>query len=187
MTRCRSGSTDDFANALAAAHAPLLRHALSKTGNRPDAEDLVQTTLARALGARHRFTPGTNLLGWLFSIQRNHFVDELRTKQRAVHVELIESQLPCLQPVVPTEKDASEVILEAELHRAVEGLREPFRTAVEMFYFERKSYGEISRACGAPKTTIGVRLYRARKTLAEDLQPTLAVYIQEAELRAQVR
>src|SRR5438309_91795 len=47
-----------------------------------EAEDLVQETYARALGAAEQFQKGGNLKAWLYRILRNTFLDLYKKEQR---------------------------------------------------------------------------------------------------------
>lgn len=59
--------------------------------NRERADDLVQDTIVRALGAAHRFQAGTNLKAWTFTILRNLHYNELR--QSRVHIQSLDDPL----------------------------------------------------------------------------------------------
>ena len=66
-------------------HLPALRaFALSLVRNGPAADDLVQETILKAWSSFDRFTPGTNLRAWLFTILRNGFYSDLRKHRREV-------------------------------------------------------------------------------------------------------
>ena len=49
----------------------LYSYALVLTRNRSEAEDLVQETYVRAIGAMGRLPTGSNVKSWLFTILRN--------------------------------------------------------------------------------------------------------------------
>ena len=49
----------------------LYSYALVLTRNRSEAEDLVQETYVRAIGAMGRLRTGSNVKSWLFTILRN--------------------------------------------------------------------------------------------------------------------
>ena len=59
--------------------------ALRLTGNRADAEDLVQETYLRAYAGFGTFEPGTNLRAWLYRIEANVFCSAYRARQRHPH------------------------------------------------------------------------------------------------------
>ncbi|PUB14922.1 RNA polymerase sigma factor (sigma-70 family) [Yoonia sediminilitoris] len=55
-------------------HLPALRaFALSLTRNRATADDMMQDTVLKAWSNMDKFTPGTNMRAWLFTILRNNF------------------------------------------------------------------------------------------------------------------
>jgi len=62
-----------------------------------DAEDLVQETYARALGAAHQYTPGTNLKAWLFRILRNTFLSQYRHERHNPTVGGLDTVAPTSQ------------------------------------------------------------------------------------------
>ncbi len=64
------------------AHLPRLwRYALSLSGARDVAEDLVQATCLRAIERADQFQPGTRLDRWLFAILRSIWLNESRSRR----------------------------------------------------------------------------------------------------------
>jgi len=62
-------------------------YALSLTRNSDRADDLVQQTALKALAGRESFHSGTNFAGWVFRIQRNEFISELRRARPTVDID----------------------------------------------------------------------------------------------------
>ncbi len=64
--------------------AALRAFALSLTRNGSAADDLVQDTIVKAWTNIDKFTPGSNLRAWLFTILRNTFYSDRRKSRREV-------------------------------------------------------------------------------------------------------
>ena len=75
---------DTLRDQMLAAVPSLRAFAISLTNNRDQADDLVQDPLMRARANFERFEPGTNLEAWLFTILRNRFHSEYRSRKREV-------------------------------------------------------------------------------------------------------
>ncbi|HHH75571.1 MAG TPA: sigma-70 family RNA polymerase sigma factor [Phycisphaerae bacterium] len=71
----------------------LFRVAVAMCGNMVLAEDLVQTTMTKALGSFALFREGSNCKAWLVKILRNTWVDYLRHKKVAGPQITIEEQI----------------------------------------------------------------------------------------------
>src|SRR5574343_175518 len=52
--------------------------AMQLSRNQDDAKDLVQDTMLKALRYREKFTEGSNIKAWLFTILRNSFINQYR-------------------------------------------------------------------------------------------------------------
>src|SRR5687767_15083525 len=71
-------STADF-NILVTKYSSSLKpFALSLTRDMDEAKDLLQETILRALASKDKYTEGTNLKGWLYTIMKNIFINNYR-------------------------------------------------------------------------------------------------------------
>jgi RNA polymerase sigma-70 factor (ECF subfamily) len=135
------------------------------TRNAADAEDLVQETFLRAFRAFDRYTPGTNIRAWLYTILYRARTDAFRRAGRSPDtVELLDDG-----PAVPPPQDALASGGE-EIARALDRLPEAFRAAVVLRDVQEFSYAEIARILDVPIGTVMSRIYRGRALLRETLR-----------------
>ncbi len=156
----------------------LFSTALRMTGNRADAEDLVQDTYLRAYRSYGSFTEGTNLRAWLFRIMTNAHINRYRAKSRRVE----ESELDDIDDLFlyrrltdpgqysrSAEDELMDLFSESEVVAAVEALPESYRMAVLLADVEGFAYKEIAEILDIPIGTVMSRLHRGRKALQREL------------------
>ena len=73
--------TVDFTQHLLNVQSELFRFAFKLTADREEANDLLQETSLKALDNEEKFTPDTNFKGWMYTIMRNAFINNCRTKK----------------------------------------------------------------------------------------------------------
>ena len=133
--------------------------------DRVAADDLVQDTVVRALGALGQFQPGTNLKAWLFTILRNLFFEQARRRKREAAA--LVAHLPVEEAVRPDQSDAAEVRdLELVLWRLSPVLRE----ALVLVGAQELTHEEAAHICGVPIGTMKARVSRARTELSRIMQ-----------------
>ena len=156
--------------------ASLYSTAVRLTGNRTDAEDLVQETYLRAYRSYESFTEGTNLRAWLFRILTNTYINKYRAKQRRptesdlgeVEDLYLYRRLGTLEdPDVgrSAEESLMAMLADDEVKRALEELPENFRLPVLLADVEGFSYKEIAEMLEIPIGTVMSRLHRGRKQM----------------------
>ena len=147
--------------AMLAAMPKLRAFAISLCRNGDHAEDLVQDTLLRACANIMSFTPGTNMLAWLCTILRNHFLSQCRSRRG--WSEEIEDHADSIasKPMQAIHAECN------ELTAALVKLGPTQREAVVMIGAWGFSYDEAAKICGCPTGTIKSRVNRARAELAQ--------------------
>jgi RNA polymerase sigma-70 factor (ECF subfamily) len=131
--------------------------------DRNAADDLVQDTLLRALGALDRYEPSGTLRAWLFTIQRNVFYEQAR-RRRTERLVLAQA-LPSGEPVQRPHQDGETEI--ADLQRLLWILPPLLREALVLVGAQGMSYEEAACVCGVPTGTMKARVSRARTQIAK--------------------
>ena len=140
----------------------LRRFARALCGNAHDADDLVQTTVERALKHAGQLRPDSQLAGWTFGILRNAWIDEQRARGRRTRL---------FAPAESGEHVADATHgSQAELlavQEALQRLPEEQRLAVALVLIEGLSYKEAAHIMEVPVGTLTSRLARGREALQE--------------------
>lgn len=142
------------------------------TGNRADAEDVVQDACLRAHRALGGFT-GSNARAWVLTIVRHAAYDWLRKNRSATVVAVddlaaLEQALPVRDPAQGAETPEAALIAKTEgarLEAAIAGLPPLFRETLVLRDVQGLNYREIAEVTGVPIGTVMSRLARARRHL----------------------
>jgi RNA polymerase sigma-70 factor (ECF subfamily) len=141
------------------------------TGNRTDAEDVVQDASLRAFRAIREFAGGS-ARSWLLSIVRNTAYTWLRKNHPTTVVTVEDLEAVEVENIKPgdlngeTPEAALIAKVDAEqLRAAIAGLPTPFRETLVLRDIEGLDYREISEVTEVPIGTVMSRLARARRRL----------------------
>jgi RNA polymerase sigma-70 factor (ECF subfamily) len=143
----------------------LRKFALRLTKNAHDADDLVQSTLLRALEKKEYFQNDTNLFSWASKIMFNLFVSSYRQKKK------FETQY---DPAPYIETMSAGPAQEANADLAIVGhsmqqLSPEHREILMLVCVQGMRYEEASEMLQVPVGTVRSRLSRARKQLQDML------------------
>lgn len=145
----------------------LRKFALRLTKNKSDAEDLVQSTVMRALEKNDYFQDGTNLFSWSSKIMFNIFVSQYRHKNK------FESQYdsaPYIEKMVagPSQEACTDLAIVRE---GMERLSKEHREILTLVCIQGMHYEEVAEQLQVPVGTVRSRLSRARQQLQDILLP----------------
>ena len=146
------------------AHAPAIyRYAYAVLGNRADAEDVMQTTFVNALRALERGEVPRKPANWLITITHNLIRQRFRQQYiRPRQVEL-EGDIAMLE----ADDDAPSI---EDLVRALQRIPEAQREALVLRELEGRSYKEIAAILDVSRPALEGLIFRARRSLAEELE-----------------
>ncbi len=147
----------------------LYGYAMVLTRNHAEAEDLVQETYVRAIQAMGRLREGSNVKGWLFTILRNIWLNQLRKLRNGPQLVEIEGEDGAANSIAEPSKDSYEIyVSKMETERVRTAIRElpvEFREIILLREYEDLSYLEIASVLDCPVGTVMSRLGRARGKL----------------------
>lgn len=153
----------EFRDYVATRNAPLLRMAALLTGNRADAEDLVQAALAKTYLNWHRIQDRAALDGYVHRAMVNTHISWWRRRRLE---EFPTDDIP-EQAVDDCSGDSE---LQDAVRRALDRLPRRMRAAVVLRYFEDMSEAEMAGVLGVSVGTVKSTVSRAVAKLRSDAE-----------------
>jgi RNA polymerase sigma-70 factor (ECF subfamily) len=158
MTAVASGNETALAALIdryaASVHAYLLRH----SGNREDADDLLQETWVRVARSAKSFDTARRFRSWIYGIATNLARDLFRrrmTRERALR------DLATHPPAA----SGADSVDRSELREHIAKLPENMRAVLLLRYYEEMSEAEMAEVLNVPHGTIKSRLHAALRRL----------------------
>jgi RNA polymerase sigma-70 factor, ECF subfamily len=154
----------------------LYRAAYRLTGNRADAEDLVQDTCLTAWEKPPPTDDSRPLEHWLLRVLYHRFVDGARRRDRGP-VRALNGSDDSTPRLVSPKADPAELALQHEDERALDhALRQLEPTQQMLLSLRAEGYGlaEIAGITGIGHEVLRARLHRARRSLARQLEISAA-------------
>jgi RNA polymerase sigma factor (sigma-70 family) len=163
-------SVADFNRTLSMNTEFLMPFAFTLTNNKEDAKDLFQETLFRALANRDKYSIGTNLKAWLYTIMRNIFINTYRKKSRTQLVfDGTYNDFFINSTQVVTYNSATASMNIKEIYTKIVNLPDIFKDPF-VLYFDGYKYNEIADMLCEPLGTIKSRIHFARKLLRAQIE-----------------
>ena len=129
------------------------RLAFSRTQNKYDAEDILQTVFLRLCKCDTVFSDEEHIKAWLIKVTVNTSKNLLSSAFRRL-----------TQPI--SEQTISGEDFSFEVYDAVCTLPQKYRTVVHLYYYEGYTCAEIARILGTKEATVKTRLKRSRERLS---------------------
>lgn len=143
--------------------------ALQLTRDSNDADDLVQDTMLKALKHQDKFSEGSNLKAWLYTILRNTFINNYRRlSRRNTFIDSSDNTYFLDLPAHKTKNLGELTFIRKDLEEAIEGLPKEIRVTF-LLNMEGFKYHEIAEELGIPIGTVKTRIFVARRLLRKKL------------------
>ena len=139
--------------------------AITLTRDSEDAKDLFQETLYRALANEDKYSIGTNIKAWLYTIMRNIFINSYRKKSKQnIVTDVSANEFLLNSAKATTANDAVASLNMQEIYKVINNLPEIFKSPF-MLHYDGFKYDEIAVMLHEPLGTIKSRIHFARKLL----------------------
>jgi RNA polymerase sigma-70 factor (ECF subfamily) len=146
----------------------VLGYALRRAATREDAEDVVAETFLAAWRRLEEVPRGGDARPWLYGVARNALANQRRGQRRRVRLwgRLQAEPTSAARP----RTDADDQL--ASVNAAFARLKDDDRELLALAAWEELDPGEVATVLGCSRNAARIRLHRARRRLARELQRT---------------
>lgn len=162
-------TTSEFTYNLSKISKSLKPFAMRLTKDVDDANDLLQDTLLKAFTNRDKYSEGTNLKAWVYTIMKNTFITNYqRMMRKNTFIDTSENLYYINSLENSAENTANSSLVMQDINVAVNSLDDTYKAPFMMHYRGFK-YHEIADRLHIPIGTVKNRIHIARKELKGQL------------------
>ncbi|HOC53533.1 MAG TPA: RNA polymerase sigma factor [Candidatus Pacearchaeota archaeon] len=147
-----------------------LSHYLHKfISDQDEIEDVLQVVFIKTYKNLYGFDQNKKFSSWIYRIAHNEAVNYLK-KKKASKICLDDVEYKLVDEKVDLNNGIDNNFLKKDIEKILGGLKIKYREPLILFFFEGKSYEEISDILRVPKNTVGTLILRGKKLIKEELE-----------------
>ena len=165
VAQVKAGDTDAYATLMERYEAKLIRYVVYLIHDTVSAHDIVQDTFIKAYQNLQAFNPKYKFSSWLYRIAHNEAMNVIKKNRHITDYDI--ETLPEAGYDQRLEELIDNDALKAHVHECLNKLDVKYREVIQLIYFERMKYEEVSDVLHIPASTVGVWASRAKAKLKD--------------------
>lgn len=147
-----------------------LSHYLKKFFRSQDElDDVLQETFIKAYKNLYGFDVGKKFSSWIYRIAHNEAINHIK-KNSKKNISLDETEWEIVDKSLDLHDQFDNKQLGERVQRGLVGLKEKYRGPLILYFFEQKTYEEISDILHLPRNTVGILIMRGKAKLKDILK-----------------
>jgi len=143
-----------------------LFHYLHKFVKNPDElEDVLQTVFIKTYHNLNGFDQKRKFSSWIYRIAHNEAINYIKKESRSISIE--EEEMEIVDKEIDIKDAIDSSLLKSKIEASLAMIHNKYREPLILYYFEQKTYDEISDILQIPRNTVGVRIMRGKTLLKE--------------------
>lgn len=147
-----------------------LSHYLQKfIRDKDELEDVLQDVFIKAYRNLYGFNVNKKFSPWIYRIAHNESLNQIK-KNSKFAFSLDETEYEAVDEKMHLDYKIDSKILKSKIVEELSGMKDKYREPIVLYFFEEKSYEEISDIMHVPTSTVGTLISRGKKILKKSLQ-----------------
>ncbi len=170
VARVRAGESEPYGELIQRYEGKLGRYIRKFVPNQAEQEDVLQDVFIKAYRNLNGFDVERRFSPWLYRIAHNEALNHIKKHKREPLI-IDEHEWEVADERLDLSREMDHTFTRETMAAALGQLKSKYREPLVLFYFEERTYEEISEILRLPRNTVGTLISRAKSQLKSLLQP----------------
>lgn len=172
VTRVRAGESEPYGELIRRYESKLARYVRKFVPNVAEQEDVIQDVFIKAYRNLNGFDTERRFSPWLYRIAHNEALNHIKKHKREPLI-IDEHEWEIADERLDLRREMDHTFSRETVAAALGQLKPKYREPLVLFYFEERTYEEISEILRLPRNTVGTLISRAKSQLKSLLLPSV--------------